>query len=137
MALFLPYALLALFMRPSCDQEIGKSSQEQVCMSLSLILVSARSNREPLPQAAQSNTTKFSQCKPRRSRCSWRLLHSGPSMPAGNTEEKDLGDTSMIRLSWGRKLRGRRKAEVISGLGIPANSLDNMEDLTLKNIQVG
>lgn len=120
MALFFPYALLALFMGPSCDQEIGKHSQEQV--SMSLIPISARSKREPLPQQVQSNMTKFSPHKRRRSGCGWRLLQSRPSVSAANTEEKDPDDTSMLRLSWVRKLSGRRKAEDISGLGRLSNS---------------
>lgn len=90
MALFLPNALLALFVSPSSDREIGNSSHEQDSMSLSPVL--AHSSQESLPQGAQSNTTKFSLRNPRRRSCGCGLLQSSPSMPAGNTEEKDFHD---------------------------------------------
>jgi len=57
-------------------------------------------------------------------------------MPAGNTEGMDLGNTSMVRLSRGRKQPGRRKAEVTSGLGILANSYDDTDTPVFKKIHV-
>lgn len=89
---------------------------------MSLSPVPAHSNREPLSQGAQSNTTTAP------------AEHTSP-VPR-NTEEKDLGDTSMRRLPWGKSLPGKGTAEVTSGLGILANSRDNMNDPTSKRIQV-